>query len=153
MKVNEKAIKERIEKELLTEKEKTLREARVRITPHIYDPLFRFFDFLKHNTGETNQSRCYLTEQSILQKLNKYFGHKTSLLDERFYYLLANGEKNKRIYFDQFIDNFYIPLFESAPILKAQFMFRMLDFDGDGYLHASDLVQAQGFLEEESDFG
>ena len=153
MKVNEKSIKERIEKEFLTEKEKILREARVRITPHIYDPLFRFFDFLKHNTGETNQSRCYLTEQSILQKLNKYFGHKTTLLDERFYHLLANGEKNKRIYFDQFIDNFYIPLFESAPLLKAQFMFRMLDFDGDGYLHASDLVQAQGFLEEESDFG
>ena len=32
-------------------------------------------------------------------------------------------------------------------------MFKLLDFDNDGYLHASDLVQAQQFVEEESDFG
>ena len=91
----------------------------MRLTPSVYDPLFRFFDFMKHNTGERNESRCYLTEQSILQKLNKYFGHKTTLLDQRLYYLLANGQKNKRIYFDQFIESFYVPLFDSPPIVKA----------------------------------
>ena len=37
--------------------------------------------------------------------------------------------------------------------MKANFMFRMLDFDGDGYLHASDLVQAQQFVDELSNFG
>ena len=75
----------------MTEKEKVLREARIRLTPSIYDPLWRFFDFMKHNINESNQSRCYLTEQSILLKLHKYFGHKTPLLDQRLYHLLANG--------------------------------------------------------------
>ena len=32
-------------------------------------------------------------------------------------------------------------------------MFRMLDFYNDGYLHASDLVQAQQLNDELSDFG
>ena len=32
-------------------------------------------------------------------------------------------------------------------------MFRMLDFDADGYLHASDIVEAQQFIDELSDFG
>ena len=35
----------------------------------------------------------------------------------------------------------------------ANFMFRILDFDGDGYLHASDLVQAQSYCDELSEFG
>ena len=39
-----------------------------------------------------------------------------------------------------FVENFYIPLFDSPPIVKASIMFKMLDFDEDGYLHASDLV-------------
>jgi len=54
---------------------------------------------------------------------------------------------------DEFIEGFYTPLFDSAPIIKAQFMFRLLDFDNDGILHASDLVQAQQFVDELSDFG
>ena len=32
-------------------------------------------------------------------------------------------------------------------------MFRLLDFDNDGYLHASDLVEAQEYIDEVSDFG
>jgi Ca2+-binding EF-hand superfamily protein len=40
------------------------------------------------------------------------------------------------------VEKFYKPLFEESPIIKAQFMFKMLDFDEDGYLHASDLVEA-----------
>ena len=51
------------------------------------------------------------------------------------------------------VENLYIPLFESPPIVKASFMFKMLDFDGDGYLHASDLVRAQELIDEISDFG
>lgn len=75
-------------------------------------------------------------------KLHKYFGHKTLFLDERLYFMLSNGQKNVRIYFDQFISNFYTPLYKSSPIARARFIFRMLDFDEDGYLHASDLVTA-----------
>ena len=41
---------------------------------------------------------------------------------------------------NDFVEHFYIPLFESPPVVKANFMFKMLDFDNDGYLHASDLV-------------
>lgn len=32
-------------------------------------------------------------------------------------------------------------------------MFKMLDFDEDGYLHASDLVKAQEFCDDMSEFG
>ena len=39
-----------------------------------------------------------------------------------------------------FVDNFYYPMFESPPVVRANIMFKMLDFDEDGYLHASDLV-------------
>ena len=94
-----------------------------------------------------------MTENSLVQNLRKYFGHKTTFLDKRLYHILSNGKPNKRIYFDDFIENFYIPLFEAPPIVKANFMFRMLDFDGDGYLHASDLVTAQEYFDEMSDFG
>lgn len=52
-----------------------------------------------------------------------------------------------------FVEEFYVPLFDSPPVVKASFMFRMLDFDDDGYLHASDLVQAQQYIDELSDFG
>ena len=51
-KINEKQIKERLEKETLTEKEKKLVEQRVILTPAVYDILWRFFDFHKHNTNE-----------------------------------------------------------------------------------------------------
>ena len=54
---------------------------------------------------------------------------------------------------DDFIKHFYVPLFEAVPMIKAQFMFKVLDFDCDGYLHASDLVQAQHYVDELSDFG
>ena len=125
----------------------------IRVTPSIYDLLWRFFDFLKHNVNEKNQSRCYLTEQSIRLNLKKYFGHKTLLLDERLYKILSQGRSNKRIYMEDFIEQFYDPLFVHPPIVKANFMFRMLDFDDDGYLHASDLVKAQQYVDELSDFG
>ena len=46
-----------------------------------------------------------------------------------------------------------MPLFEKPPIVKASFMFKMLDFDDDNYLHASDLVEAQEIIDELSDFG
>lgn len=84
-----------------------------------------------------------MTEKSIRLNLKKYFGHKTPLLDERLYHILAKGYKNRRIYMDDFVEQFYIPLFESPPIVKANFMFKILDFDDDGYLHASDLVEVQ----------
>ena len=58
-----------------------------------------------------------------------------------------------RIYFDDFIDQFYTPLFDSPPIEKALFMFRMLDFDNDGFLDARDLDKAQEFVDKQSDFG
>ena len=54
---------------------------------------------------------------------------------------------------NDFIQNLYLPLFESPPIVKANIMFKMLDFDDDGYLHASDLVIAQQYIDELSDFG
>ena len=32
-------------------------------------------------------------------------------------------------------------------------MFKLLDFDNDGYLHASDMIQTQEHIDPESDFG
>ena len=47
-----------------------------------------------------------------------------------------------------------MPLWEDPdPLARAKFMFKMLDFDSDGYLHASDLVRAQELIDIESDFG
>ena len=85
--------------------------------------------------------------------MRKYFGHKTPFLDQRLYYILSKGKKNTRIFMDDLIENLYLPLFESPPIVKANIMFKMLDFDEDGYLHASDLVVAQQYIDELSDFG
>ena len=138
---------------MLNDSEKQLYSLRVRMTPSVYDDLYRFFDFMKHNVNEKNSSKCYLTEASIKLNLSRYFGHKTTFLDARFYHILTNGQKNKRIYMNDFVESFYVPLFDSPPVVKAGFMFKMLDFDDDGYLHASDLVQAQQFVDELSDFG
>lgn len=43
---------------------------------------------------------------------------------------------------DDFIDQFYKPLFDMTPMDKANFMFKLIDFDNDGIIHASDLVEA-----------
>lgn len=146
-------LKERFEKETQTEKEKKLQEMRVILTPQVFDPLWRFFEFHKHNVNEKVMSKVYMTEQSIRANLKKYFGHKSALLEARLYYILSDGLPNRRIYMETFIEKFYKPMFEEPPVIKAQFMFKMLDFDEDGYLHASDLVKAQDFCDELSEFG
>ena len=47
-----------------------------------------------------------------------------------------------------------MPLFESQDSLdRAKFMFKLMDFDNDGYLHASDMIQTQEHIDPESDFG
>ena len=108
---------------------------------------------MKYNVNEKNHSKCFMTQDSLRLNLKKYFGHKTNFLDARLYSVLSDGQVNRRIYFDEFIEKFYIPLFEKPPIVKANFMFKMLDIDGDGYLHASDLVECQDIIDELSDFG
>ena len=153
VKINERQVREKIEKEHLSDREKKLDEFKIMITGSTFDELFRFFDFMKHNTNERNISKCFMTEGSLQLNLKRYFGHKTTFLEARLYSVLSRGQTNRRIYFDQFIDEFYTPLFEKTPIVKADFMFRMLDFDGDGILHAHDLVQAAEFIDELSDFG
>ena len=71
---------------------------------------------MKHNINEKNVSKMFMTEDSIKMNLKKYFGHKTSFLDERLYYILAKGFKNRRVYMDDLIEQLYIPLFEAPPI-------------------------------------
>ena len=39
---------------MLNDHEKQLFSLRVRMTPSIYDDLYRFFDFMKHNVNEKN---------------------------------------------------------------------------------------------------
>ena len=153
VKINAEKVRERLMLENLTEKEKKLAEMKIMITGTTYDQLWRFFDFMKYNVNEKNQSKCFMTQDSLRLNLKKYFGHKTNFLDARLYSVLSDGQVNRRIYFDQFIEQFYIPLFEKPPIVKANFMFKMLDIDGDGYLHASDLVEVQDIIDELSDFG
>lgn len=46
-----------------------------------------------------------------------------------------------------------MPLFTGTPLTRANWLFSMLDFDNDGYLHASDLVEAQRYADPLSDFG
>ena len=152
-KINTEKVRELLMKEHLTDKEKKLEELSIMITESVYNKLWRFFNFVKHNVNEKNQSKCYMTKESLKLNLKKYFGHKTTFLDARLYSVLSDGQVNRRLYFDQFIEKFYIPLFEKPPIVKANFMFKMLDFDGDNYLHASDLVEAQEIIDELSDFG
>ena len=85
----EKVMREKLEISLLSAKEKKLAEMRLMITGMVYDDLFRFFDFCKHNVNEKNQSKCYMTEASLQLNLKKYFGHRTPFLDERFYIALT----------------------------------------------------------------
>ena len=61
----EKVMREKLEISLLSAKEKKLAEMRLMITGMVYDDLFRFFDFCKHNVNEKNQSKCYMTEASL----------------------------------------------------------------------------------------
>ena len=85
--------------------------------------------------------------------LKRWFGHKTLLFDARLYHVLTDGQTNRRMYFDEFREKFYKPMFEDVPLARANLMFKMLDFDGDGFLHASDLVEAATYCDELSTFG
>ena len=62
IKVNEKQLQDKFETELLTEKEKNLKELKIKVTPSVYEQLWRFFSFMRYNVNESNQSRCYMTE-------------------------------------------------------------------------------------------
>ena len=151
---NEEAeLRRKFENQMLSEREKYLKRMRLLLKEPVYNDLFRFFDFLKHNDKEKNQSKCYLTKNSIRNNLRKYFGHETKFLDKRLYKILAQGQKNVRIYFEDFVQQFYTPLFDSPPIEKAIYLFRLLDFDNDGYLDARDLDKAEQFVDKQSDFG
>ena len=46
----------------MTEKEKNLKELKIKVTPSVYEQLWRFFSFMRYNVNESNQSRCYMTE-------------------------------------------------------------------------------------------
>ena len=85
--------------------------------------------------------------------LRKYFGHRTDMLNKRLYFMISKGVPFQRIYIDKFIEDFYMPLFQGTPFMRANWLFSMLHFDGDGYLHATDLVEAQRYADPLSDFG
>ena len=153
-KVNERAMKDLIIKEHMNARQKRIEELKVRVTPSNYELIWRFFHFLRQNINEDAEHKVFLTEHSLRLNLSKYFGHKTDLLDDRLYIVLADGRPAKRIFIDDFIEKFYVPLWEDEdPLARARFMFKMLDYDGDGYLHASDLVRAQEAVDTGSDFG
>ena len=87
---NEEAeLRRKFENQMLSEREKYLNRMRLLLKEPVYNDLFRFFDFLKHNDKEKNQSKCYLTKNSIRNNLRKYFGHETKFLDKRLYKILA----------------------------------------------------------------
>ena len=47
-----------------------------------------------------------------------------------------------------------MPLFESNdPLDRVKIIFKLMDFDDDGYLHPSDLINTQELIDPESDFG
>ena len=91
VKINEKQVRERLEKEHYYVKEKKLAEMRIMLTGTVYDKLFRFFNFLKQNVNEENASKCFMTQASLKLNLHKYFGHKTKFLDARLYSVLSLG--------------------------------------------------------------
>ena len=153
-KVDEKALKGRIVKEHMNVRQKRIEDLKVRVTPLVYADIWRFFHFMRQNINEDAEHKVFLTEHSLRLNLSKYFGHKTDLLTARLYTVLGGGRTGKRIFVDDFIEQLYVPLWESEdPLARARLMFRMLDFDGDGYLHACDLVRAQELVDAGSDFG
>ena len=91
VKIQEKEVREKLEKEHFTDKEKKLDRLEIEITSSVYEHLLRFFTFMKHNIKEKNVSKMFMTEDSINVNLKKYFGHKTSFLDERLYFILSKG--------------------------------------------------------------
>ena len=50
--INERVLGEKFKQEMLTVKETKLQNWRVQLTFEFYDPLYRFFDFMKHNVKE-----------------------------------------------------------------------------------------------------
>lgn len=56
--------------------------------------------------------------------------------------MLADNVLMKRISLKEFIEKFYIPAMEGTMKSRVQFLFKMLDKDDDGILHATDLLQA-----------
>ena len=124
------------------------------VTPLVFADIWRFFHFLRQNINEEVEHKVFVTQNSLKLNLSKYFGHRTDFLNERLYMMLSDGKPCRRIFIDDFIEKFYQPLWEADdPLARARFMFTMLDFDGDGYLLASDLVRALELIDGASDFG
>ena len=140
-KIPEAELKNSVIRERMDERQKKIDMLKLQVDKVEWKQIIRFFSFMKQNSFEQLEHKMFLTEQSIRMTLSKYFGHKTDLLNKRFYYVLSGGKSFQRIFLDDFLENFYMPLFESQDSFdRAKFMFRLMDFDNDGYLHASDMI-------------
>jgi hypothetical protein len=87
-------------------------------------------------------TKAFITYETMMNKLPTYWGHECTFLKEQLFRVLSNDCKLAKIYFKQFIDKFYMPVFSNDIRTRQNFVFRLLDADMDGVLRANDLTIA-----------
>jgi len=148
--VTEKDLIERYHKENKTKEDTDLEDNIAVIGEQNFKSLWRFFKALSKNAkSEKRKTKVYLTNESIRKNLCTYFGHKTDFLNERLHLTLTKNSPLKRIYINEFILNFYMPLFgpEADRKTRNKFAMDLLDIDSDGVLSPKDLCQLDDMID------
>ena len=99
------------------------------------------------------QTKACITYESMTEKFPLFWGHECTFLKEQLFRVLSNDCKISKIYFKQFIERFYHPVFSTDSRIRQNFVFRLLDADMDGILKAQDLMIASTQINGDSKFG
>jgi hypothetical protein len=148
--VTEKDLIERYHKENKTKEDTDLEDNIALIGEKNFKSLWRFFKALSKNAkSEKRKTKVYLTNESIRKNLSAYFGHETDFFNERLHLTLTKNSPLKRIYINEFILNFYMPLFgpEADRKTRNKFAMELLDIDSDGVLSPKDLCQLDDMID------
>ena len=84
----------------------------------------------------------FMTEHSLKQNMTKLFGYKQEFFATRFYLIISNGIKDKRIFFPQYMNAVNV-LIHGGETMKMKFVFQIYDIDGDDFINGYDIVQTQ----------
>jgi hypothetical protein len=130
----------------------------LRMTNTTFNKVFRFFKGISKPTAsgiERPIHETFILETSLKENLESYFGHQCDFISERMFNMLSDGVPMRRIYFREFLEKFYWPLFtdQTNHRQKLQIVFNMLDLDKDGILTSNDLLTSWELVPPASKFG
>ena len=123
-----------------------------------YLKMWRFFEALceppQPPFTKLEKHTAFITYDSMLRFLPKYWGHECEFLAKSLFRVLSNDCRLAHVMFKDFLDRFYSVLWKTEDNRpKMQLVFRMLDIDSDNVITGIDLQRVKEQISIDSKFG